>query len=189
MSDFIDENENILLVPNLYQFMANNLASNDKILLTNLKLEVNNLIEFFKTQFIKNDDIINKINMMLSIGYEHIFKINSYLNILFLKDERVCNKNLYEQCLNSNIVISSYMNRLTEMLNDDNNLEIDIMNNTTKIIKNLENVKENIFNDAINEIFSIKRNNNKLTQINIFNNNINNYILNMYMIKEILSKA
>lgn len=188
MSELI-ENEKNLLINDLSNFMANKLSSNEKILLTNLKLELNDIIEFFKRQFIKNDDteenITNKINLMLSQGYEHIFKINSYLTILFLKDERVCNKNLYEQCLNSNIVISSYVSSLTEMISCDNNLEIDIMNNTVKIIKNLDN----IFNETIDELFIIKRKNNNIAKINIFNNNINNYILNMYVIKEILSKA
>ena len=87
-----------VVIPSMADFMSKNLNNNnEKVLLTKLKSEIDNSIIFFQDQFITNDsdELINiKLDKMNTIGYENLLKIHSYLNILFLKDERICNKQL-----------------------------------------------------------------------------------------------
>jgi len=73
----------------------------------------------------------------------------------------------------------------------NNDLDIDIVLNKAKLINNLENSNSdnNYLLDLLNEKFIIKKKNNKLCKINVYNSNINNYILTSYAMKQILFKA
>lgn len=182
------------VVPTMDNFMSKNLSSSEKILLTNLKMEIDNIIVFFQEHFVSADnndnDINSKLNSLSTTGYENIFKINAYLNILYLKDERICNKQLYEQCLNSSIPSGAFLETIERLRDYNNDLDINAIFDKAKLIKNLENGKDN--NQSLimidNKIL-IKMKNNKLSRINVYNSNINNYILTSYAMKQILSKA
>ena len=185
--------QEISVVSTMNDFMSKNLGSGEKILLTNLKLEIDTTISFFQQQFISVDDadsiIDNKLNSLSTIGYENIFKINAYLNILYLKDERICNKQLYEQCLNSSIHSGAFLETIERLRNYNNDLDIDIILNKANLIKYIENPDNNYLLDSLHEKFIIKKKDNKLCKINVYNSNINNYILTNYVMKQILSKA
>jgi len=195
MASIINEERMSVVVPTMVDFMSKNLSSSEKVLLSNLKLEIDNIVNFFQQQFVSADDddiiINNKLDNLSSTGYENIFKINSYLNILYLKDERICNKQLYEQCLNTSIHCGAFLETIERLREYNNDLDIDIVLNKSKLIKNLENSNpdNNYLVDLLNEKFIIKKKNNKLCKINVYNSNINNYILTSYAIKQILSKA
>jgi hypothetical protein len=194
MASIIEEQMSAV-TPIMSDFMSKNLSSSEKILLTNLKLEIDNIINFFQQQFVSADDddiiINNKLDNLSTTGYENIFKINGYLNILYLKDERICNKQLYEQCLNTNVHSGAFLETIERLRDYNNDLDIDIVLNKAKLIKNLENSNSdnNYLVDLLNEKFIIKKKNNKLCKINVYNSNINNYILTGYAMKQILSKA
>jgi hypothetical protein len=183
-----------VVTPIMSDFMSKNLSSSEKILLVNLKSEIDNIINFFQQQFVSvydDDDIINsKLDSLSTTGYENIFKINAYLNILYLKDERICNKQLYEQCLNSSIPSGAFLETIERLRDYNNDLDINAIFDKAKLIKNLENSKD--YNQSIimidNKII-IKMKNNKLSRINVYNSNINNYILTSYAMKQILFKA
>jgi len=195
MASIINEEQMSVVVPTMVDFMSKNLNSNEKVLLSNLKLEIDNIVNFFQHQFVSvdDDDIIinNKLDNLSTTGYENIFKINSYLNILYLKDERICNKQLYEQCLNTSIHCGAFLETIERLREYNNDLDIDIVLNKSKLIKNLENSNpdNNYLVDLLNEKFIIKKKNNKLCKINVYNSNINNYILTSYAMKQILFKA
>ena len=187
----IVEKAKSLVIPSMTQFMTKNLASTEKVLLNNLKSEIDSIIIFLQEHFINDDSdeiIANKLNMLSTSGYEILFRINAYLNILYLKDERICNKQLYEQCLNTNVPIGAFIDTISSLRDYNNDLEINEIFDKAKLIKNLENINnDNI--TLVNKKIIIKKRNNKLTRINIFNSNINNYILTSYAMKQILSKA
>jgi len=182
-----------VVIPSMADFMSKNLNNNnEKVLLTKLKSEIDNSIIFFQDQFITNDsdELINiKLDKMNTIGYENLLKIHSYLNILFLKDERIFNKQLYEQCLNNNISIGSLLDSISHMRDYNNDIDINSIIDIAQIIKNVESIENHKYIDMINEKVLIKKKNNKMSKINVYNSNINHYILMSYAMKQILSKA
>jgi hypothetical protein len=190
----IVEKQMTVIVPNMADFMSKNLSSSEKILLTNLKLEIDNIIKFFKEQFVLSDDsdiiIDSKLDSLSTIGYDNLFKISAYLNILYLKDERICNKQLYEQCLNSTIPNGAFLETIERLRDYNNDLDINAIFDKAKVIKNLENNKDSESSLAmLDHKIHIKMRNNKLSKINVYNSNINNYILTSYAMKQILFKA
>lgn len=149
-----------------------------------LKNDIDLFIDYLETNYIDNTyDIENKIKDIVDNGYMYQFKINSYIELLMVKDESQSSKYLYEQCLNE--ILQPKM--LTKIFED---ILLEIHNNELRFTLNISKLNKD--NSDMTEPFSQQVNhykdNIKRISLNMFNYNINNIILGMIKIKNIIEK-
>lgn len=175
-------------ISNLSDYLSNTNFS-DKYLLEELKLNIKNGLDYFKSMYFeKNDNTEDiesfelKLKSVLNKGYEIFFKINSNLEFLHIVDESQTNKFKYEEAQQFSLSLTGFINSIQDLFY---NYEIDINKNLD--LAKISNNNSDLQNNYINEVCKQKELS-ILTKINVFNNYINQYILILTKINLIVKK-
>lgn len=185
-------------IVNIGAFLQKEFEKKNTEILCNLKKEVANAINFFlnKNNNVNYDELINNISEIKLIGYEHINKIKSGLDILEIKDKNQTNKFEYEKCLSLKLIVnltyfSSYFEELRKLIIDiDIEKNITLLETQCKINENDMSYERQILIDSLyrkteslfDEKIKLKKNE-ILGEYTIF---INQIISTLFSIKEIL---
>lgn len=184
-------------ISNLSNYLST-LNFSDKFLMEELKLNIKNGLEYFKSvYFEKNSDLEDfekledlkdlkdfelKLKLVLKNGYEIFFKINAILEFLHIIDESQTNKYKYEEANQYCLGLNNFINCIQDLFYD---YEIDINKNIdlAKIGSNNMDLQNNYFN----ELYKLK-NISTYKKINVFNNYINQYVFLLTKIHLIVKK-
>ena len=106
----------------------------NKKLFLEIKTELDKAVAFLETMYSFDSDSIDvNIKGMLTTGYMHIFKINSMLKLLMIKEDNQSNKILYEEAASHLIPVSAYVGNLHEIMSLNSQLELSSMFDLAKI--------------------------------------------------------
>lgn len=161
-----------------------------KTLLADLKQNLKQSIEFFEVNYANatdsyDDSLVDferKCELILSQGYEYFFKINSGLDILHILDLSQTNKYKYEECFAFSFNLSSFINSIHDLYYDKHELNINKALGLAKVNNN-EEIKELYVSST-----ELKRELMLKEKINILNNYINQYVLQIYKISIVVQK-
>ena len=171
-------------VPNLSNYIRT-LNCSDKILLNELKSNIQLAIEYFSLMYMENiEDFESKTESILDKGYEFFFKINTNLEFLHIMDESQTNKYKYEEAIQFMLGLNSFINSIQDLFYNysiDMNKNIDL----AKISSNSNNV---ILYSDYEDNFIMQKNILTKTKINVFNNYLNQYVLMLSKINLIVKK-
>lgn len=160
------------------------LGANPQMLLMCLKDDIDNYIAFLKVRYVNEaDDLCDKIRLMVSEGYSYNFRINSYLEMLFTKEENQASKFLYQECMNDMIPNPRLINSFNEIYMSVISFDAKQMLDISAIHKNYPEIHYE-FNTEIKKIKQLNVFYNNV----VFNNYINEYIFILHKIKTVLSK-
>jgi hypothetical protein len=129
---------------------------------------------------------------LLSQGYEYIFKINTNLDILHITDPSQSKKYKYEECISFTINLSTYINSLNDLYFDKFDSDITEILNLSKMITS-NNTDPDVISSNIKMVESYskcmksKKTALEFEKINIFNNYVNMYNLQIYKINVVIN--
>lgn len=153
-------------------------------LVTCLKNDIDLFIEYLENSYINDThDIEDKIKDIINNGYIYQFKINSYIELLSIKDESQSSKFLYEESLNELIQPKTLTKMFEDILLDNHNNDIRFTINIAKLNKD-----NSVMAEQFSQQVAHYNNNIKRISLNVFNYNINNLILSMIKVKNIIEK-
>jgi len=159
------------------------LNKNEKKLLNELKLILNNAKSFLQSNYLTSTDGFEDIcAIIFSSGYEFFFKINSIIEILHTIETTQTNKFKYEECFRFMIDLIKFSNLFYGISYDKNEHYMQKELDLSKIINNIGN--ENV--SQYQKHFDLKITMLDIEKISIINNNINHYILQLVKINIII---
>jgi len=139
-------------------------------------------IDAFTSNYVSDNDFTtfeNSCKNLLSIGYIHLFKINSLLDILIIIDKSQTNKYIYQECLEYKVGPNNFTVIIHDIYVGKYDSEIqqkialsEIHNNYSSSSELIEDSKKDY-----SDIIQLKKNMILFEKINILNHHINLLIL------------
>jgi hypothetical protein len=174
---------NIPNTSNIFTEIKTKLSKNK--IVQSLKADIDAAIEFLSQQYSSDqslEETNTKIKVMLTIGYQYMFKIISTLEIMVIKEENQSQKIIYEDALQYIIPMPVYTGSLHDIIKNANEYELAAYKTLSKIKSDacIEELYTKIHEKALEEARYVKT--------NCLNNQINISILCIVKAKEALEK-
>lgn len=174
-------------IPNMTQSIKDILSSKQKIL-ANMKTYIESTVEFLSSMYITDSsEFETKVKLLTTVGYTHMFKIMSILEIAIIREENQSNKILYEEAMQNLIPIPVYIGSLHEIIKTStasmtgNLFDLIKVKNETTEHKRMETIYTEQY-DKVNSTTEFIRD-------NCLNNHINLTILSIIKTGEVLKKV
>ena len=101
---------------NLFEFNKSLIKLSSSTVLANLKLELDNLLDYLEKQYTTDIDKLNSnILSLLSDGYMSLLKIISLCQIYIIKEQNETKKYLFERVLHIKMSITDYLEKLNSL--------------------------------------------------------------------------
>jgi hypothetical protein len=171
-------------IPNMSTIFSD--MKSQKKLLTNLKSELDIAIMYFSSVIASDNNVDDKIKSLLTVGYSHVFKIMSHLEIAMIKEENQSTKIKFEEAQQHLIPIPVYIGSLHDIIKNANNIEAGSMFDIVKVKSKLEE------RDSMLEQFT--KQSEKIIQDSLYiknnclNNHVNLTLLSIIKSNEVLKK-
>ena len=174
---------NIPDTSSVFKEIKTKLAKNK--IVQSLKADMDATIEFLSQQYSSDQSLEEtnaKIKVMLTVGYQHMFKIISTLEIMVIKEENQSQKIIYDDALQYIIPMPVYTGSLHDIIKNANEYELSAYATLSKIKSEacIEELYTKIHEKALEEARYVKT--------NCLNNQINLTILCIVKSKEALEK-
>lgn len=174
-------------IPNMSQTIKDIVSSKKKIL-ANIKADIESTVEFLSSMYITDpSEFETKIKLLSTMGYTHLFKIMSTLEIAIIREENQSNKILYEEAMQNLIPIPVYIGNLHEIIKTATGT---VTGNLFDLIKVRNESKESSRLETMYTIQHDKANSDaEFIRDNCLNNHINLTILSIIKTGEVLKKV
>lgn len=175
-------------IPNMSQSIKDIVSSKKKIL-ANMKADIDSTIEFLASMYITDSsEFETKVKLLTSVGYIHLFKIMSTLEIAIIREDNQSNKILYEEAMQNLIPIPVYLGNLHDII------KTGTVNTTSNLfdlikVKNESNDKSHRMEELYTEQHEKAMSNTEFIRNNCLNNHINLTILSIVKTGEVLKKV
>jgi len=148
----------------------------------------NDMDNYFNINFIENEQITtNKYKLVITKGYESVIKIHSMLEIIQITDTSQTNKYKYKECGHKLIEPSNFLNLFNGIVGDEYKDLLDQILDESKIHRLEQSVIKDLLIKKINKL--MKKKCIFDSSINIFNNYVNQLILQLCKINLILKNT
>lgn len=191
--------DNIHYIPSINNFPIEYSNKTLDEQLKQLKLFVDNSINYFQSTFINisdinnNDDILNNFNnkykIVIDEGYDYLLKIQTMLEIIIINDISQSNCIKYEECLKNIFNPTNFLNFFNDLFSNVYSNQIDYLINESKIYHNYstKDIMDILkFIEKIEFIQHNKEKNELNEKINVFNHYINKLVITNCKIKLII---
>jgi len=151
-------------------------------LVTSLKNEIDVFKDFLTHHYVDPDEDFNqKIYQIIDNGYEHCFKIDAYIQIIFEKDENQSVKNRMEDCLKNFITPPRFKQLFNSLIEEDCDSNIKWINYVTRVAKHTPDLIP-----SVQDIVTIEKEHTRLNKYKNLNGYINEILVLLTKLKIIL---
>jgi len=175
-------------IPNMSQSIKDIIVSKKKILST-MKADIDSTVEFLSSMYITDSsEFETKVKLLTTVGYTHLFKIMTTLEIAIIREDNQSNKIMYEEAMQNLIPIPVYLGNLHEIIKTytasiTGNL-FDLIKVKNESIDKLQRMEE-MYTEQHDKVNSTT----EFIRDNCLNNHINLTILSIIKTGEVLKKV
>jgi hypothetical protein len=120
-----------VVIPNMIE--STRTVKSGKKFITEFKAKIETAIDYMNTQYSRDHTTTDtNIKNMLTTGYQHIFELNSMLDIHIIKEENQSNKILCQEARENLIPVHAFKGALHDLLKDHVAYENDAIHSIAK---------------------------------------------------------
>lgn len=179
----------MLNVPDLSSYAKEIENMRELELLEEVRKNIPIAVKFFKSLYanVNNNSNLNSLcDSLTTEGFEYIYKINTILDFLHIITSSQTSKYVYENCIELTIRLPFIINQVHDIkiaiVNTDITTDLDL----SQMKRDLRDINERERDILIGEYVKNADEKKKLLinhNVNVFNSNLNQYIVQLYQIK------